>query len=52
MGFWKAKEYQKFAYPASEYILGGIQEYHVWLMIVRITEMVFRCGRSGLTPGS
>ena len=47
LGFWKAKEFQKFCYPASEYILGGIlpdHEYHVWVLIVRITEMVYNAG--------
>ena len=50
MGFWKAEEYQKFTFPASEYIFGGLlpdKEYHVWILIVRITEFVFNCGRSG-----
>ena len=41
---------QKFCYPASEYVLGGIlpdDEYHVWILVVRITEMIFQIGRSG-----
>ena len=44
LGFWKAEEYQKFTYPASEYVLGGLipdEEYQVWITIVRITEMVY-----------
>ena len=52
MVYWKAEEFQKFAFPASEYILCGIlpdHEYHIWLLAVRITEMVFGCGRNGLT---
>eukprot|EP00731_Ephydatia_muelleri_P006691 Em0003g939a len=52
LGFWKAEEFQKFCYSASEYILGGIlpdHEYHVWVLIVRITEMVYNVGRSGWT---
>ena len=35
MGYWKAEEFQKFTFPASEYVLGGIlpdQEYRVWLL--------------------
>lgn len=55
MGYWKAEEFQKFTFPASEYILGGIlpdHEYHIWLLIVRITEMVFGCGRNGLTTST
>ena len=53
LGFWKAEEYQKFTYPASEYVLGGLlpdEEYRVWITIVRITEMVYstcRCGWNG-----
>ncbi len=55
LGFWKAEEYQKFAYPASEYVLGGIlpdEDYHVWITIVRITELVFGSGRKGWTSES
>lgn len=55
MGFWKAEDFQKFAYPASECVLGGVlpdKEYHVWITIVRITELVFSSGRSGWTPTS
>ena len=49
LGFWKVEELQKFCYPASEYVLGGIlpdDEYHAWVLIVRITEMIFQTGRS------
>ena len=52
IGFWKAEEFRKFCYPASGYILGGIlpdHEYHVWVHIVRIPEMVFNAGRCGWT---
>ena len=55
LGFWKAEEYQKFAYPASEYVFGGTlpdEEYHVWILIVRITELVFTSSRNGWTPES
>ncbi len=55
MGFWKAEEYQKFTFPASELVFGGIlpdEEYHAWVLIVRITELVYSCGRSGWTPDS
>ena len=34
----------------NNYVLGGIlpdDEYHVWILIVRITEMIFQIGRSG-----
>lgn len=50
MGFWKAEEYQKFTYPASEYVLGGVipeRNYHTWVMMVRIVELVFSCCRNG-----
>ena len=50
LGFGKAEELQKFCYPASEYVLGGSlldDEYHVWILIVCITEMIFQIGRSG-----
>ena len=53
MGFWKAEEIQKFAYPASELVFGGIlsdEEYDVWLAAVRIVECLFGCGRNGITP--
>eukprot|EP00731_Ephydatia_muelleri_P008790 Em0004g1128a len=52
LGFWKAEEFQKFCYPASEYILGGIlpdHEYHVWVLIVRITEMVYNLHAKSLS---
>uniref|UniRef100_A0A1X7U041 Uncharacterized protein n=1 Tax=Amphimedon queenslandica TaxID=400682 RepID=A0A1X7U041_AMPQE len=55
IGFWKAEEYRKFTYPASEYVLGGKLpdcHYHVWILIVRITELVFGCGRNGWTQHS
>lgn len=48
--FWKAEELQKFCYPTSEYIFGGLlpdNEYHVWVLLVRITEMVYSTGRNG-----
>ncbi len=55
MGFWKAEEYQKFTFPASEYVLGGIlpnEEHHAWVLVARITELVFSCGRSEWTAES
>ena len=53
MGFWKAEEYLKFTYPASEYILGAVlpeQHYNTWILMVRIVELVFGCCRNGWTP--
>ena len=52
IGYWKAEEYQKFTYPASEYVLGGLlpdSYYHAWIGLVRITEMVYKTGRDGWT---
>ena len=54
MGYWKAEEFKNFTFPASEYILDGVlpdEHFNVWQLIVRITELVFSCGRNGLTPG-
>ena len=54
MGYWKAEEFKKFTFPASEYILDGVlpdEHYNVWQLIVRITEIVFGSGRNGLTTG-
>ncbi len=50
LGFWKAEECHKFTFPASECVLGGIlpeEEYHIWILAVRLTELVFRAGRAG-----
>lgn len=48
-----AEEIQKFVFPASELVLGGIipdEKYEAWMALVRIVELVFGCGRSGVTP--
>ena len=42
----------KFCYPASEYVLGGVLSdayYHAWILLVRITEMIFFTGRNGMS---
>ena len=52
MGYWKAEEYRKFTFPASECVFGGIlpdELYDTWILIVRITELVFCCGQDGIT---
>ena len=52
IGYWKAEEFQKFSYPASEYVLGGLLPncyYHAWIGIVRITEIVYKTGRNRWT---
>jgi len=51
MGFWKAEEIQKFCYPASEVVLGGVlpdSHFEVWRSVVRIVECLFGCGRNGV----
>ena len=45
LGYWKAEEYINFAFPASEVIFDGLLgpiDYHIWQVIVRMTELVFR----------
>ena len=52
IGYWKAEDFQKFTYPASEYVLGGLlpdEHYHVWITLVRITEIIYNTGRNGLS---
>ncbi|XP_031549912.1 uncharacterized protein LOC116287378 [Actinia tenebrosa] len=44
LGYWKAEEYQKFAYPLSECILAGQLDgldYHIWQLVTRMVELVF-----------
>ncbi|XP_078363672.1 uncharacterized protein LOC144647842 [Oculina patagonica] len=45
LGYWKAEEYIHFVFPASEVIFDGLlgpMDYHIWQLIVRMTELVFR----------
>lgn len=52
MGYWKAEEYQKLAYPASEFVFNGLLnegEYKIWAPIPRMTEFIFNGGRDGWT---
>ena len=52
VGYWKAEDFQKFTYPASECILGGLlpdEHYHVWITLVRITEIIFNTRQDGLS---
>ena len=72
LGYWKAEELHKFAYPASECVLGktftfhftckvikheictlgGLlpnDEFNIWILVVRITELVYGPGRGGFT---
>ena len=53
MGYWKAEEIQKFVFPASEVVFSGIvpnDKYEAWIALVKIVELVYGCGRSGITP--
>ena len=52
LGHWKAEDLQKFVYPISEYILDGLlpdEHYHVWITLVRITELIYNKGRRDFT---
>ena len=52
IGYWKAEDFLKFTYPASECVLGGLlpdDHFHVWITLVRITEMIFSRGRDGMS---
>lgn len=52
LGYWKAEDLQKFAFPASECVPGGLlpgEEYHIWILAVRLTELVFGASRYGWT---
>jgi len=52
IGFWKAEEYQKLAFPASEFVLEGLlpaEVYEVWAPIPHIVEIISNCGRNGWT---
>ena len=49
-GFWKAEDFHKFAFPASELVLGGIissEDYEVWETLPRIVEYLYQQGRNG-----
>ena len=48
--FWKAENWEKFAFPVSELVLGGIindQDYEVWETLPRIVEFLYYQGRNG-----
>lgn len=55
MGFWKAEEFQKFAYPISELLLGGLlmdENYEAWECLACIVEFLYCQGRNGWTVDS
>jgi len=46
----EAEEYQKLAFPASEFALEGLlpaEDYEVRATIPQIVELIFNCGRNG-----
>ena len=48
LGYWKAEDYQKFCFPASEVILSDqmpAYEFQCWTLLVQMTQMVFNCCR-------
>ena len=50
IGKWKAEEYRKFAFPASECVLGGLVDdeyFTIWVLAARMAEMVYYYGRNG-----
>lgn len=50
IGHWKAEEYRKFAFPASECVLGGLiedEQFKIWVLAARMTEMVYYYRRNG-----
>lgn len=55
MGFWKAEEFQKFAYPISEVLLGGLltnEHFEAWECLPRIVEFLYCQGRNAWTVDS
>lgn len=53
--FWlsiEAEEYQKLAFPASEFLLNGLlpeEELKLWAPVPRMVILVFNSGRNGWT---
>ena len=49
LGYWKAEDYQKFCFPASEVILYDqmpADEFQCWKLLVQMVAMVFNCCRT------
>ena len=49
LGYWKAEDYQKFCFPASEVILYDqmpADEFQCWSLLVEMVTMVFNCCRT------
>ena len=50
IGHWKSEEYRKFAFPASECVLGGLiedEDFSIWRLAARMIEMVYYYERNG-----
>ena len=48
IGHWRAEEYRKFSFPASECVLGGLiedKQFEIWVLVSRMAEMVYFYGR-------
>ena len=48
LGYWKAEDFRKFCFPASEVILNDqmpAKEFQCWTLLVQMTQMVFNCCR-------
>lgn len=55
IGYWKAEEFQKFTFPISEIILGGLipeEHFEAWECLARIVEYLYCQGRNGWTIDS
>ena len=55
IGFWKAEEFQKFAFPISEVVLGGLlseEHFEAWECLARVVEFLYSQGRNGWTVDS
>lgn len=55
IGYWKAEEFQKFAFPISEIILGGLipeEHFEAWECLARTVEYLYCEGRNGWTIDS
>ena len=55
MGFWKAEEFQKFPYPISEVLLGGLlpdEHCEAWEYLAGLVEFLYCQGGNGWTVDS
>lgn len=55
IGYWKAEDFQKFAFPISEVVLGGLvseEHFETWECLARIVEYLYCQGRNGWTIDS